>query len=83
MMRDGKFYVSYVGRADRDLARELERHELAYTHFIFNFAETAEEAFYKECELFHTFKPLANAHPGRPSGSQPPGSQLKCPYCKK
>lgn len=78
MMRNGAFYVGYVGRAELDLARELDRHELAYSHFKFNFADTAEDAFQKECELFHAFAPPANAHPSRPRGSQ-----AKCPICKK
>ena len=78
MIRGGAFSVSYVGRAENDLARELDRHELSYSHFKFAHVETVEQAFLKECELYHAFAPEANAHPSRPSGVQ-----MKCPVCRK
>ena len=33
---------------DGDLAKQLERYELAYSHFVFNFADTVDNAFMKE-----------------------------------
>ena len=74
-----RFIVSYVGRSDGDLqARLLELEaENKYKLFKFSYAESAGEAFEKECRNYHDFNaPDNDVHPSRPDGST-----LKCPRC--
>lgn len=77
------FIVCYVGRSDSDLNERLhqwvdeERHPV----FKFSYAESAKEAFLKECRNYHDFGgpvgKLGNKnHPDRPNGTD-----LKCPRC--
>jgi hypothetical protein len=74
--------VRYVGRSDDDLAGRLQSWtgNPRYTHFLFGYLFSAEEAFKKECRLFHDFGATAildNAvHPDRPNGSN-----VACPVC--
>ena len=74
----GRFCLSRVGRSDDDLQCELRN--LIGSETLFKFAHTrdAEEAFLKECELFHKFRPQSNIlHPMRPIDSH-----ATCPICE-
>ncbi|MCV0372409.1 MAG: hypothetical protein K5793_02515 [Nitrosarchaeum sp.] len=78
---DGTFFVSYIGRSDNDLRQELlvrlDTHK--HSHFKASYANSAEEAFKKECQNYHDFDPekLENEiHPDKPNGTL-----LKCPVC--
>lgn len=79
--RDGTFYISYVGRSDDDVAARLRCHLGDYHHFKFGYYASANEAFIKECHLWHDFggtdgKLDNKIHPDRPSGSR-----MSCPRC--
>jgi hypothetical protein len=75
--RQGRFCLSRVGRADHDLSQELRNFIGSESLFKFAYARDGIEAFLKECELFHRFRPQANFwHPTRPEGTR-----ILCPYC--
>lgn len=74
---DGVFYVSYVGRADYDLNDRLKDHVGTASEFKADYFSSAEEAFEKECRLYHDFSTKRNkVHPARPKGSN-----ATCPCC--
>ena len=72
--KEGKtFYVRYVGRAD-DMRAQLRDHIGRYVRFKFDYANSPEDAFRKECDLYHNFRgpegKLDNKnHPERPQGA--------------
>ncbi|MGP8069006.1 MAG: zinc-ribbon domain-containing protein [Candidatus Bathyarchaeia archaeon] len=72
--KEGKtFYVRSVGRADVDVNAQLKEHIGGYVRFKFEYANSPEDAFRKECELYHDFRgpegKLDNKnHPERPQG---------------
>ena len=74
---DGKYQTLYVGRADRDLAATLKKCLRQTKRFKWEQFDVAEDAFKKECELYHLFKPQANTlHPPVPSTED-----WRCPEC--
>lgn len=82
-VRDDRFQVLYVGRADDDVAKRLRscaKQDLRYTAFVFTYAPSARAAFDKECEDFHDFGGtggLSNTgHPERPAKTD-----WLCPRC--
>ena len=76
-VRDGTFYVDYVGRADVDLNKRLKDWVGKYKQFKYSYAASAQAAFEKECNNYHDFKPPHNViHPARPENSK-----SKCPRC--
>jgi len=75
---EGPFHVSYVGRSDTDVHARLKEHAGKYKRFKFQYVGSPEEAFARECELYHQFNPPSTiAHPPRPIGSK-----WKCQHCK-
>jgi hypothetical protein len=75
---DGPFHISYVGRSDTDLNARLHEHAGKYKRFKYQYHGSPEEAFAKECGLYHEFNPPSTiAHPPRPLGSK-----WKCAHCK-
>jgi hypothetical protein len=67
----------YTGRADVDIADRLGAHVGKYDAFMFALAPSAMNAFFMECELFHTYAPRDNKiHPAKPQGAA-----WKCPVC--
>ena len=76
--RNGNFRLSRVGRSDDDLQEALRNFIASGPLFKFAYARDPEEAFLKECELFHSFRPQSNFfHPTRPEGSR-----ITCPLCR-
>jgi hypothetical protein len=74
---DGRFCISRVGRAEEDLAARLCSFIGTANLFKFGRLDSAQEAFLKECSLYHDFSPPGNmVHPDRPQGSD-----WTCPYC--
>src|SRR5690242_4574521 len=65
-----EFVIAYVGRSDDDLAGRLQQHVTEpYLQFKYGFLPSTDEAFYKECRLYHDFSPPDNkVHPARPRG---------------
>ncbi len=75
--RSGRFCLSRVGRADSNLAASLRAFIGTELMFKFKYFHTSEEAFLKECELFHAFNPPGNrTHPARSAGTR-----WTCPQC--
>lgn len=73
----GVFRVQRVGRADNDLQSRLSDLVGAGTTFKYRLTANARDAFERECELFHAFRPPGNImHPDRPRGSD-----WRCPQC--
>jgi hypothetical protein len=73
----GPFHITYVGRSDTDLNASLQERVRKYKRFKFEYFPSAEDAYHKECELYHDFNPPARiAHPARPMGTK-----WKCPRC--
>jgi hypothetical protein len=71
--------ILYSGRADDDLAKRLKQHVGKYLFFQYGFTNTAQEAYEKECYLYHTFNPPDNKiHPACPAGLN-----LVCYNCGK
>lgn len=65
---DDIFYVNYIGRADKDLRARLRDFIGSDSGFKFRALNSAEDAFRRECELFHAFRPPGNRiHPCRPA----------------
>jgi len=72
------FYVNYIGRSDADLRARLLEFIGSDVAFKFRPTLTPKEAFLRECELFHAFRPPGNrVHPSRPSLSD-----WQCPRCR-
>ena len=74
-----EFVIAYLGRADSDLATELTTHlSGTYPLFKFAYALSAEDAFAKQCELYHQCTGLENdVHPNPPQGSEAMGPRCK------
>jgi hypothetical protein len=74
------FRVSYVGRSDSCLRRDLQEleSETSPHFFMYKYAESTKEAFEVACALFHRFRPsITNTiHP-----QSPERSSLRCPIC--
>jgi hypothetical protein len=70
----------FVGRSDTDIATTLERHvKTGFKTFAYCYVKSATEAYDRECEMWHEWKPTANpAHPTRPAGTKIP-----CAICGK
>ena len=69
-LKDGTFYISYVGRSDTNLNDRLHKHVGDYTDFKYRHYPTKKEAFEKECTLYHDFTPGDNKyHPDKPNGT--------------
>jgi hypothetical protein len=83
-MRSGSFVVNYVGRSDANLRADLLAHARAgkYKLMRFDYCAGAEDAFARECAIYHDFgesRLLDNkAHP-----KPPEGGDLRCPKCGK
>lgn len=82
-VKDGTFYVQYVGRADYDLNKRLLDHlGENYKHFKYSYATSPKAAFEKECFNYHDFGGVKGnlhneIHPDRPSNSK----NWRCPVC--
>jgi hypothetical protein len=67
--------LEYVGRADEDMNERLKEWMNSFGWFFYAYADSATDAFQKECALYHHINPPANAvHPVPPAGSS-------CPVC--
>lgn len=70
----------YVGRSDTSLRRRLLEHAGDYrsTYFTYDVSNTADEAFDKECSLYHALSgsTVNRYHPHRPDAGHP-----GCTFC--
>ena len=79
--KKGTFLIGYVGRSDDDVNDRLKKWigKTKRPLFKFSYASSVKEAFEKECNNYHDFKPPDNtSHPARPEGKY-----WKCPKCGK
>jgi hypothetical protein len=75
--QDDAFCITYVDCSYDDLAQELIAKVGTSTLFKAHRCHSAEDAFQKVCELYHTFRPFGNfLHPDRPKGVK-----WACPIC--
>ena len=72
---EGTFIVKYVGRSDTDLKNRLSSwigKKVGCTHFKANYCASADEAFKRECAIYHDFGGVEvldnDIHPDRPIG---------------
>lgn len=79
-IKDGIFYVKYVGRADSDLNERIKHGVGQYEEFKFSYAINAKAAFEEECRNYHDFggsdKLDNDIHPDKPDNTD-----YECPYC--
>ncbi len=77
--KEESFYTQYVGRSDSDLNDRLHDYvDSKYERFKYGFYNSIEDAFKKECSLYHDFNPKDNSiHPDRPNGTN-----YICPVCE-
>ena len=76
-LKDDRYQTLYVGRADKNLNEILKKCLRQTERFKFMLFDDPEDAFKKECELYHLFKPAANrVHP-----PVPPTRDWRCPEC--
>ena len=74
---NGKFYIDYVGRSDSDVKKRLHDHIGENSEFKYEYYASSEEAFDKECYLYHEFQPPRNKiHP-----AQPADNDWQCMIC--
>ena len=75
---NGIFHINYVGRSDSDLKKRLRDHIGENSEFKYEYYASSEEAFEKECDLYHSFNPPRNKiHP-----AQPADSDWQCMICE-
>ena len=79
--RERTFYVRCIGRSDTDVNARLKEHIGKYDSFKFEYYDSPEAAFVKECELYHAF----NGPKGRLDNGHHPeksaGTTWQCPKC--
>ena len=76
LSRDGRG-AAYVGRSDTDVRSRMLQSARGgtYKHFWFEYTSSPRDAFLKECEYYHQYRPADNAnHP-----AVPPGTNWRCP----
>jgi hypothetical protein len=69
----------FLGRDDRNVRDKLLKWlGRSYRYFQFDYCETPEEAFRRQCELYHQLKQYLDntRHPERPDGTD-----WRCPLC--
>lgn len=80
--RNNSFEIQYIGRSDTCLQKRLKGHNHAISceYFIHLPCETAMQAYFLECYLWHSLDDspvmLNRIHPDSPQGSG-----IECPFC--
>ena len=70
---DGKlrFHIKKVSHVDGDLGKELRKFIGEYSGFRFKFFRSTRNAYDKECQIYHNFKPVENVeHPIKPKNTK-------------
>src|SRR5690349_572887 len=71
------FQVLYVGSSDCDVNNQLHVYVGTYKRFKYEYCSSPQDAFNRECGLWHDFEPQDNViHPLRPTGTT-----WRCPGC--
>lgn len=80
--KEGKtFYVRNVGRADADVKAQLKEHVGGYDRFKFEYANSPEDAFRKECDLYHNFRGPEGKLDNKNHPERPQGAVWRCTKC--
>jgi predicted RNA-binding Zn-ribbon protein involved in translation (DUF1610 family) len=80
--KEGKtFYVRYFGRSDSDVNAKLKEYIGKYDSFKFEYFESPETAFSKECELYHAFCGPEGRLDNKTHPDRPQGATWQCPKC--
>ncbi|HVN68640.1 MAG TPA: hypothetical protein VMU38_03175 [Candidatus Binatia bacterium] len=74
----GALIARYAGRSDDDLAEQLRRQAGSFTHFVYAYANSPDEAYLMECALYHEWSTQlrSQSHP-----ESRVGSYVKCHFC--
>ena len=70
---DGKlrFKVRLVKHVDGDLGASLRKYIDVYSGFRFKFFRSTQNAYHRECQIYHTFNPRDNrGHPAPPRNTK-------------
>jgi len=81
--KDRTFYICFVGRSDTDVKAQLKQyigHE-QYDRFKFEYCNSPEAAFTKECELYHGFRGPEGKLDNKDHPTRPIGTMWSCPRC--
>ncbi len=74
---DGNFVADTYGRSDSHVQARLWSHVGTRSHFMVGTCGSPEEAYLRECEMYHCVaSPAPNSHPHAPAGSHG-----ICPIC--
>ena len=66
-----RFAIRFVRHVDGDLGTELRKYIGKYKGFRFKFFRSTRNAFDRECEIYHHFKPRENTtHPTKPKNTK-------------
>jgi len=66
-----RFRIRKVSHVDGDLGKELRKHIGKYSGFRFKFFRSTRNAYDKECQIYHAFRPIENVvHPIRPKNTK-------------
>ena len=66
-----RFQISRVSHVDGDLGGELRKYIGKYSGFRFKFFRSTRNAYDKECQIYHEFRPSKNIkHPTRPRNTK-------------
>jgi predicted RNA-binding Zn-ribbon protein involved in translation (DUF1610 family) len=79
--RDKTFYPRYFGRSDSDVNAELKKHFGKYDAFKFEYFDSPEAAFTKECELYHDFRGPESRLDNKTHPDRSQGATWQCPKC--
>lgn len=84
LSEDGNtFYVSYVGRSDKDLHKRISHSLGKYTHFKVSQANTIIEAYQKECRNWHDFGGEEGRLDNEIHPDKPDNMLAFCPICSQ
>ena len=75
------FHVHFVGRSDVDINAELKKHVGKYDRFKFEYYDSPEAAFLKECDLYHAFRGPEGKLDNKTHPDREQGTAGACPKC--
>jgi hypothetical protein len=78
-LREKTFLIQHIGRSDTNVNAQLKEYVGKYDRFKFEYADSSEPAFRKECELYHAFGGKIPHNENHPERSQ--GATWSCPRC--
>jgi hypothetical protein len=80
-LREKTFIIQHISRSDTDVHARLKEHIGKYDRFKFEYYESPEAAFFKECELYHEFRGPEGELDNKRHPEKPKGATRSCPRC--